>query len=403
MYRLLAFSSLEILYKLGLPVQAFTVFHLLVLLIFPFFFLIKKIKYSSISLLIVFFYFYSLIITTINMIIAIAVGTDRELYNPVFRQITGLTLGIMTFFVLRIIFEKNPIRSLKFIKYSLFIILLFILLFDIILNGKFYRLYGSFTEPSHLGQYLVFILLPCTLLLRISPYKDKKLDIILGMLLVLIFLTFSLSTYIRLFLFLFFCFLIGSFKEKFKYFMYSTLALFVFIIIFSTIFKNSYVFIQASKNLEALLSGLFWEAATISLIDRVQFILLIKNFFNLGLNSLWGSGLGFEKMFMHSLYPPNILDMILNVKQVESYINSFWGKILVYCGLMGGFLFILILVFTIKISSKLFDAKYKKIIIAILLAIYIYAIFGLAPFQTMELWFWIAFVDAYYIYIRRYR
>jgi len=399
MDKILSLTSLEILYKIGIPVQTFTLYHLIALFLFPIFFLFKRIKFSPISSLIIIFYLYTLIVTVINFQIY-TINSEKLNFYPVFRQVGGLTIGIITFFVLRSTFEKNPFKSLGFVKYALFIILLFVLINDIILNDRFFRLCGSFTEPSHLGQYLVFILLPSILLL--SNVSSKKKNIMIGLVLLLIFLTFSLSTYIRLFLFLLFFFLMGNFKEKLKYFMYSILILFIFIIMFLTIFKDSYVVIQFTKNLE-LLNYLSWKYATASLIDRIQFLFIIKNFFNLGLNTLWGIGLGFEKFYMHLLYPPEVLDVILNIKQVESYINSFWGKILLYSGLIGWITFVLTLLNTARILTKTLDVQKKRIILATLLSTYIYAFFGIAAFQTIELWFWIAFIDACYIYMRKYQ
>lgn len=396
LYKLLPTLSLEVLYKLGLPVQAFTIYHLISLFFLPILIFSKKIKISFILLLIIIFYSYTLIVTLIQVqLYTINVG-NVDIY-PIFRQIGGLTLGLITFIILRFSFEANPKKALKFLLYSVYIILLFVLIFDIGLHKNFVRLYGTFTEPSHLGQCLVFILLPTALLVNDISRKNKY--IILSIVLLLIFLTFSLSTYIRFSLFLIFLTLLGNLRQKFKYFIYTSLIVSLIIIVFSTVFKNSYVVYQFSLNFFAFKNLDITAYATASLIDRIQLIYIIKNISNLGLNSLWGIGAGFEQYYLQLLYPPEILNTILSVKQVPSYINSFWGKVLIYYGIIGSIMLVLILIKTLKISAKILNYREKKILQAALLSIYTYAFFGLAPLQSIELWFWIAFIDGYYLYI----
>jgi hypothetical protein len=217
-YKYLVLLPIEKLYMLGLPVQSFTVYHLISLLAFPFLLLSKKIERSPIFYLLMFFFLYNIFITLFNLqTFAISINTNIDFY-PIFRQTSGLITGIILFLVLRYSFKINPEVALKFIIYSLYIILLFIFIFDIVLNNKFFRFYGSFTEPSHLGQYMVFILLPSILLVEsISKYKK----IMLSLIILLIIFTFSLSTYIMFFLFLFFYAILGNIRDKQNFLIYS--------------------------------------------------------------------------------------------------------------------------------------------------------------------------------------
>lgn len=397
-YKLLPLSVLEILYRFGFPIQQFTVYHLASLLVFPLI-LLKHVKISKIVSLLIAFYLYFLINTLIHILLHITCFGDVDFY-PVFRQLFGMTLGIITFIVLRSGFEINPFRSLRLVLYSLYLILLFILMFDIILNGRFYRLYGSFTEPSHLGQYLVFIVIPSILLL--DNISTKRKYIMLSITILIILFTFSLSTYIRLILFLLLYSLLGNFKEKIKYFILILTFLILSFGTFTMLFKDSYVTVQLTKNLEFLIGGFNIENATASLLDRIQFLYIIKSFFeSLGINAVWGIGAGLEKYYMHLLYQTELLDVILSVKAVPSYITSFWAKILLYGGFIGCIIFATVLLQSVKVLMKIIDIRSRNIVLSVLLSVYIYAFFGLGPFQSIELWFWIAFVDGYYHYYRR--
>ena len=42
------------------------------------------------------------------------------------------------------------------------------------------------------------------------------------------------------------------------------------------------------------------------------------------------SWFGLEKLYLNNLYPKNVLNVILSTKQFESYLNSFWEKIITY-------------------------------------------------------------------------
>jgi len=106
-------------------------------------------------------------------------------------------------------------------------------------------------------------------------------------------------------------------------------------------------------------------------------------------------GFGLEKLYLNNLYPENVLNVILSVKQSESYLSSFWGKILVYTGISSLLIFLYILVKAIKVSKILKEKRF--IMQATIFSIYIYALVGIAPFQSIELWFWLAFLDGLYL------
>jgi len=87
------------------------------------------------------------------------------------------------------------------IKSGIILLVMSVFSVDIISNQRFVRISVTFTELLHLGQYLVFIIIPSLLLLDIPKTLKIFFVLIVG---VFIFLTFSFTTYVRLFIFLFF-------------------------------------------------------------------------------------------------------------------------------------------------------------------------------------------------------
>ena len=386
----------EELYKMGVPVQSLNLFHVISLMIFPK--LMKKIRLTPISRALILFYTYALFITVINFLLASLGIPDKIPLMSIARQVAGLSLGIIIFFVLREIFKYRMREALYFsTKFSIILLVFSTLVFDILLNHKLVRICATFSEPSHLGQYLVFIILPSLLLLNI-PKVEKNLFV--SITIFLIFLTFSFTTYVRfIVLLVFFLFFTKNIKSKVRYSLLSLLLLTCGLVAFSTLFSNSYVGTQVLKNVKAIFLLGSIEYGTLSLVDRMQIIFILKSFWKIGISGITGVGLGFEKLYLNILYPEEILNSILSVKHFNSYLNSFWGKVVLYTGIIGFCLFLYFLIMAFKAIKSFTNLREEErtIVQATLFSIYSYALFGLAPFQTIELWFWLAFIDSFYL------
>jgi len=172
------------------------------------------------------------------------------------------------------------------IKSGIILLVMSVFSVDIISNQRFVRISVTFTELLHLGQYLVFIIIPSLLLLDIPKTLKIFFVLIVG---VFIFLTFSFTTYVRLFIFLFFLSIFQKRStQRIKYFFMLILLVTFGLVIFLKIFKNSYVVSQVKHNLEAIFLIGALESGTASLIDRIQLLFILKNFWQLGINSIWG-------------------------------------------------------------------------------------------------------------------
>lgn len=395
MERLLLLLQFEILYKIGLPVQRLNLFNIIAVFLLL---NLKYIKRSPLFILLLFFCLYSLFITLFNIYIYIVFYykiLDKEIMLGILRQLAGLFVGISTYLSIREIFRSGRFSFLKYSVASILLILISVLVFDVILEHKFFRIEATFTEPSHLGQFLVFVVLPSILLVR----RQVPRYVLLFLVLTLIFMTFSFTTYVRFIIFLLYLFLFSErFLHKFKIMIIILLITTIGFALFFLTFPNSYVVYQVEKNIQAIFFMNSIEHATASLIDRMQILFIILNFASLGLNSIIGIGLGFERLYMTVIYPEDVLNTVLSAKQFPSYINSFWGKIILYNGVIGFLIFLYVLYISFRVLRQYCKAKNEIYIIrSTLFAIYTYALIGLAPFQSTELWFWLAFIDAYYL------
>ncbi|SHH26943.1 hypothetical protein [Thermosipho atlanticus] len=373
--------------------QSFTLFHLFSIFYIPFFFA-KGIKITSVSKILFIFYFYSIFITIINSLFAIVFSPNLYDFVPIFRQVSGLTVGLSEYFLLRYIFldlEKERVIDL-IISSSLVIIIVFVIL-ESFMTGNFIRIHGSFTEPSHLGVYLVFVILPAIL---ISNYKIKKKVLLLFILGILIFLTFSFTTYFALFIFLMYFSFFQSFRKSIKSILITIIIFSIFIAIIKFYFSSSYIVYQVNRTIEAVFIKKDIYVGTISFIDRFSFFLILKNF-HFNLNTIFGYGLGMEYLNVAKILPQESLSKIIQVKLFKNFLTSFWSKIIIYDGLIGiGMIFFLIkkLLINLKRSENIMTLKNKKIIKSVILGIFTYAFISLGPFQTTAIWFWIAYIDA---------
>jgi len=391
MYKIVPLILFELLYKIGIPAQSLNPFHILSILLFL---KVSRFRLTPISKMLLIFDLYALFITFFNILIVMISGYKDVPFVSVFRQLVGLSISFTTFFVLREIFRYYPDKSLNWlVKVSIIVSVISVFIVDILLNHRFFRVNATFIEPSHFGQFLVFILIPSILLSNIPKTLKKIFIIIVGM---LIFLTFSFTTYIRLFIFLFFLFLFHkSITQKIKFLSISILLIILGLWAFLEIFKDSYVTYQLKSAIETIFITGSLETGTASLVDRIQLVFILKNFLQLGVKSIFGVGIGFEPLYFNVLYPENILNTIIQVKQFASYLNSFWGKVISYTGIIGLSIFLYLLKRTIKASAILKEKSF--IVQASITAIYTYALIGLAPFQCIELWFWLAFLDGIYL------
>jgi len=161
---------------------------------------------------------------TIWLIFSSAVKTLIEFEVPenFFRAFSGLVIGLLLFISLREIFHRyDSLNWFKYLYYS-YIILFVFFIYDLIFNfQETFRIYASYTEPSHLGNDLALIYIPIFILYSEHMRKVQKLFIVLSLMVITI-LSFSATTYVKILLF-FFLYLILSINKPRQVFYYFSL------------------------------------------------------------------------------------------------------------------------------------------------------------------------------------
>lgn len=381
-----------LLHSLGFPVQSFSLIHLLIIPFYSSF--LKKIELTILTKTLIIFLCYLFLVSLIHLNINLICYQQYDSLYYFSRQLISLLFGVIFYVYIRKLFILyDEILIVKSILYTLLIIVFFAILDK--LSG-YSRIESTFSEPSHLGQYIVFIIIP--LLYMYNYQLSKKLKLILWPLsIILLILTLSSTTFIRLFLF------VGSiylFKKKNFIDIFILVSLifglgYFLIILLPYLIGENYMNTMISLTIK----GLNGEVALpLSVIDRMNFYFVIFNM-HLNLHTLFGYGLGGDSIHYKEFLPENIYSQILSVKSIGYSTNSFLGKIFIYSGLLGTSIFLIYIFLLFKNTKYLFDNSYK--IKAILFAILVYSTIGIGAYTMVVIWFWFALIDGKYIIYRR--
>lgn len=375
-------------FLLGLPVQSFSLFAALTMVTLLYWFdKITKTPKTPILVILFILYSYLLLISMINIMIY------PEQVEFFIRQFVSLTIGITEFLFLRYIFIVSTEKSI--LKYSLlgfYSVTIFSIL-DI-LNRK-YRIQSLFTEPSHLGQYLVFVILPLLLVYR-KNMSRLHLLFVLSLILIQLVLTYSSTAFIKLILLLIgFLFLSSKISVSNKVFILIVSAAFTFGMYYYLFELDIDNYMQ--RVITESLSAESIEDMPLTVIDRLILLYILSNF-HINIGSFFGYGLGGEAINYTKFLTPDISSLILSVKEFGFSINSFYAKILVNGGMIALSLYIWLIYITFMSIKKV---QGDNILKSVLFAIFSYMLIGMANFSMIEIWFWIAFVDAEYVKFKK--
>jgi hypothetical protein len=320
--------------------------------------------------------------------------TDSFVIYSFFRALLSATLGFISLEIFEYIFSTYTYKQ---INKGLILGYLFIILFSVyeIFKGV-HRVKATFTEPAHLGEYLVFIYIPWFLIQK-SNIKKVTLSILLGSLFLIILLTFSTTTYIRLLLFIMsYMMFRDSIKAKMK--IIFGVALLVTVIAFTVFYTENYA---KSMIMYSIKTGTSLEDQSQSFIDRFSFwIMMFKikeyafdinssNIFNI----LFGSGLGNESN-LNEYVSETIYKKILSCKgETASKISNLWGKFYVYGGFFGLTIYFFLCFYIFRsIKNLKADSYEKSILFSIMLTTFLYQSIGNGYFHTLSNWFFMAYI-----------
>ncbi len=238
------------------------------------------------------------------------------------------------------------------------------------------RVSGFSSEPSHFADFLVFAALPALLMLRANVAIRAVLIILATGALVA---TFSSTGFFKAGVMLLAVYMLKGQAVR------GTLALGVFVgFLFAALalFPDNYAFhilsFIRSQYLETgqLVSG--------SLIDRV-FGLLGPISMLEHPRAWFGLGLGADSVYFNWMFSPEVQSAIRDVKGELVSVSSLQGKMLLYAGVVGYFLYLRIWLKAWKAARRVNAAEF------VLPALFVGSCFSLGPIFLPYTWFWLAF------------
>jgi len=372
----------RVAFRLGVPVQSLSLFGIVAAVFFPLI-VFNGIKKSKLVHDLSLFFSYLIVVSLVNAIF------EPRLLPYITRQTIALYVGFSQFMVLRYIFLNTSEGEVFRVVLTSFYLTLIPTLWQ--LFHREYRIQSFYTEPSHYGQFLAFIVWPTLFLLR-NRLPRVKYYVLILLWLVSLLLTFSTTSVVRLFFVIFgILFFSKNITLKMKIrvvFVVLLLVITVYFYVF-VINSNNYManivrfIIAASKN-----EGFFESSVSIS--DRAVLFLLLRKT-QLSLRWFFGHGLGAEALEYQRLLPASISDRILSQKQFGYYIASLYGKIFVGGGILG---LAVLLWLLMKFLRKCSYFKNLDVITGVLFGVIAYGMIGLGAFPMVELWYWLAYADS---------
>lgn len=384
-YLILLLPIESLFYHLGLPVQSFWLLNSIALLMAPFLifnvFKGKVGRFVAFSLMVFFF-------LAIFSLLLQGIIKDIEPFNglrvqAIIRTTISLLSGYLTFLFFQYLFGRTSVEKIINLVFYSFVGVFVLSLVQVVLVGG--RATGFiFTEPSHLAEYSVFIMIPLLLFRVVYFNRLNFFSKVTALMVALVFvLSLSGTGIIRLG-----CLGLGVvlFSNYRKYGIVLAVALSFFIaylMLFSA--EDNYAKLMIVSAFNGI-NGVGTQSA--SVIDR-GVIFFIFDYFIKPENWI-GLGLAAESSEFAEFIPGDVVLVIQAVKQFNFSLSSVSAKMLVSTGVIGLFLFYFVFwrgVFTICNQQK-----NSKILKPIFFGMAVYTLIGLPVFNDIYIWFWLAFL-----------
>jgi hypothetical protein len=238
-----------------------------------------------------------------------------------------------------------------------------------------YRAQGFSSEPSLLGDYLVWAVLPacfcCTASKRIK-------GVLFGLAMIALLLTLSSTSYMKaLGLAIILCASRGLLVKGVLAVSFSLMAGFLIL----SLEPNNYVFNNLTDLYNVAIDGA--TLTSFSLVDR--FFSLSGPLSMLNQVHAWlGYGLGGDSVYFKQLFKGDILEMMLEYRGEVLQITALQGKMLMYGGVWGYALYLAIWIFAWRSAPKQHIAR------TMLPALFLGSLFSLGALFLPYLWMWLA-------------
>ncbi|MDI5875989.1 hypothetical protein [Shewanella xiamenensis] len=384
-YLILLLPIESLFYHLGLPVQSFWLLNSIALLMAPFLiinaFKGKVGKFVAFSLMVFFF------LATFSLLLQ-GIIKDIDPFNglrvqSIIRTTISLLLGYLTFLLFQYLFSRTSVEKIISLIFYSFIGVFVLSLVQVVLVGG--RATGFiFTEPSHLAEYSVFIMMPLLLFRVVYFNRLNLLSKVTALMVALVFvLSLSGTGIIRLG-----CLGLGVvlFSNYRKYGIMLTVALSCFLaylMLFSA--ENNYAKLMILSAFNGI-NGAGEQSA--SVIDRGVLFFIFDYF--LKPENWIGLGLAAESSEFATFIPEDVLPVIQDVKQFNFSLSSVSAKMLVSTGVVG--LFLYYFVFWRGVFTICNQHQSSKILKPIFFGMAAYTLIGLPVFNDIYIWFWLAFL-----------
>lgn len=403
---------------LEIPIQSLPVTTVVAIMVFPL--VLFKVSRSPLFITVMVFCGFAVVHSLIAVIIDLSFGYSDLRFLAWLRQVIALIAGGLTFFVFRstlVYLSVKQIFRLIIIGAIPALLLSFLNFMWGGLNQKWagaivegvrsfmaptaytsaFRSTGFAVEPAVLATIIVILLVP-VLLVKLGMRKKGLFSYAVLLLTLLAFVwTFSLSGLILLIVTLIAGAILGPMRRRLA-------TIIIIFIVFAV--AGLYIFPsnQAFKHVRSLALG----QSNVSFNDR--FYSVVGPFLRVGDSmTMIGYGLGGVSVHYADVVPNRVLKEILDTKWKEfPSLSSFFGRIFAETGAIGLALFILMLGVAfwelsvlkkqdIFADSLLMYSGIRLGVIAICVSIFV----TIGPSHTPFFWFWLAVIDARYVYLHR--
>lgn len=241
------------------------------------------------------------------------------------------------------------------------------------------RTQGFSSEPSHLGDFLVWAMLPACLLSSFS--KSVRYAFLIACLIALVS-TVSSTSYFKAFgVLVMFLLVRGYFLKSILIIPALTLVTYYLL----TLVPDNYASIMILGMYDAFNNG---STAVTSYVDRFYGLYgPIKHLISEP-RAFFGYGFGGDSVYFYQIFDADIAENIMLSKNDLPSVSSLQGKVLLYGGAIGYFLYCFFWFDCWKRTSK---SNFARFMIP---ALFLGSLFSLGPFFLPYIWLWLALATA---------
>ena len=304
---------------------------------------------------------------------------DAYSQNGLIRQTISYVLGLTLFsYFLR---NKNFLNP-KYLGSTINLCVLLIIplvLYQVLILG--HRAQGFSSEPSHLGDVLVLVILPFIFL----SWKENRFNFLaLSLSLIFLVMTFSMTSFLK-FVILIMVFLILRSFVLLCLFISGTFLIAYIILVSDT---DLYIVNIFNNDFNALIT-LQLVSFSGSFVDRFIWPFMLFDI-QTDIRLFFGGGFGCELSCFFPLIDQEVASIIKSVKSDPASLSPFYAKKVFYFGIIPSVFVSLLYAFKLGYLRK--RGRVSDIEFSIFITVSISALFSIGPFWLPYIWMWKAYL-----------